>query len=135
MIKLNTIGMLDVAKLNPVLKATKETANYSFITVDDILYLVSNTLTGDDAYREGIVFPKDAYLNGYEVKAWEGQELVIDAKHITGGVDSLAVGTTLVVNDTDGTLKTGSATGVHFVVTDNKARLTEKAVKVKVVVA
>ena len=72
-------------------------------------------------------------LNGYLVKAWEGQKLVVDGKHVTGGVAALNKDDVLVVAE-DGTLKAGEATGVHFVVTD-KVTLTEAAIKVKVVVA
>ena len=134
MIKVETLGMIEVAKVNPVLKADRDVKNYSFITVDDIAYLVANTVTGDNAYREDIVIPAGEYLNGYALKAWEGQKLVIDGKHITGGTEAAAVGTILVPAE-DGTLTTGEASGVHLVVTDVNTRLTEKAVKAKVVVA
>lgn len=134
MIKVETLGMIEVAKVNPVLKADKDVANYSFITDDGVAYLVANTLTGDNAYREDVVIPAGEYLNGYALKAWEGQKLVIDGKHITGGVEAATVGAVLVVAD-DGKLKTGEATGTHLVVTDVDTRLTEKAVKAKVVVA
>lgn len=134
MIRVETIGMLDVAKNNPVLKSESAVANYSFLTFDKDLYLIANTVAGDDAYKEDVVFPAGEYLNGFLVKAWESQKLIIDGKHITGGVSGLSVGSVLVA-DTDGKLKTGSATGVHLVVTDVKVRLTEAAVKAKVVVA
>lgn len=133
MIKVETLGMLDVAKINPVLKSTKDVANHSFITNDGDVYLVSNTIVGDDSYKENIVIPAGEYLNGYLVKAWEGQKLVVDGKHITGGVATLEKGNVLVVAE-DGTLKSGEATGVHFVVAE-KTTLTEAAVKVKIVVA
>ena len=133
MIKVETLGMLDVAKINPVLKSDKDVANYSFITDEGDVYLVSNTIVGDDSYRENITIPAGEYLNGYLVKAWEGQKLVVDGKHVTGGVAALNKDDVLVVAE-DGTLKVGEATGVHFVVTD-KVTLTEAAIKVKVVVA
>ena len=60
--------------------------------------------------------------------------LVVDGKHITGGVEAATVGTVLVPAE-DGTLTTGEAAGVHLVVTDVNTRLTEKAIKAKVVVA
>lgn len=134
MIKVETLGMLDVAKVNPVLKSNKDITNYSFLTDDNDLYLIANTIVGDDAYRKDVVIPAGEYLNGYLVKAWESQKLVIDGKHITGGVGTLSVGSILVAGD-DGKLKVGSAAGVHLVVTDVKVRLTEAAVKAKVVVA
>lgn len=134
MIKVETLGMLDIAKSNPVLKSERDVKNYSFLTDSGILYLIANTIVGDDAYREDVVIPAGNFLNGYQVDAWAGQKLVVDAKHVTGGIASLHKNDVLVAN-TDGTLKTGSATGVHFVVTDLNVRLTEAAIKVRVVVA
>ncbi len=134
MIKVETLGMIEVAKVNPVLKSEKDVVNYSFIVDDGITYLVANTLTGDNSCKEDVVIPAGEYLNGYALKAWESQKLVIDGKHITGGIEAATVGAVLVVAD-DGTLKTGEAAGTHLVVTDVNTRLTEKAVKAKVVVA
>lgn len=134
MIKVETLGMLDVAKVNPVLKHTEDVKNYSFITIDDELYLVSNTITGDNAYREDVVIPAGEYLNGFLVKAWDGQKLVIDGKHIQDELSGLSAGDTLVAQE-DGTLKKGAASGVHLVITDTGITLTEAAVKAKVVVA
>lgn len=149
MIKVETLGGIDVAKLNPVLKVNAEVANYQFVTdANGILYLVCNTLTGDDSYREGIKFAANTYLNGYEVKAWEGLKLVIDEAHIKYGVgedyddivledtaNSVAA-TILTVDSTTGKLEIAQSTptsGIYFKVTD-KCRLTGKAVKVLVVV-
>ena len=42
--------MYDIAKINPVLTSQSDVNNYSFITVDGILYLVMNTITGDNSY-------------------------------------------------------------------------------------
>ena len=125
--------MLDVAKNNPVIKAEADTANYSFVTVDDALYLVANTMSGDDSYREDVVIHAGEYLNGFQVDAWAGKKLFIDGKHIEGGVDALKVGDTLVVSD--GKLAKGDAAGVHFAVTDINLMLTEKAIKARVAIA
>ena len=133
MVKYEVIGMLDVAKNNPVIKATADTPNYSFIESDGILYLIANTLSGDDCYREDVVIPAGEYLNGFQVDAWVGKKLFIDGKHIEGGVDALKVGDTLVASD--GKLAKGAAAGVHFVVTDTGLMLTEKAIKARVVIA
>lgn len=136
MIKLDTIGMLDVAKVNPILKSEEDVANYSFKTFDNDLYLISNTIVGDDSYREDVVIPAGECLNGWLVKAWESQKLVVDAKHIATAYNSLTAGTTVLVANSDGKLEAGSAPskGVYFKVVE-KTRLTEAAVKVKVVVA
>lgn len=133
MIKVETIGMLSIAKMNSVIKSDKDVGNYSFLTIDNDLYLIANTITGDDAYKEDVVISAGEYLNGFMVEAWKGQKLVIDGKHVDGGIASLAVGDTLVAQE-DGKLKAGTAAGVHFVVTDTKTRLTEAAIKVKVAV-
>lgn len=134
MIKVETIGMIDRAVNNPILTSENDVNNYSFITVDDVLYLVSNTIVGDDAYKENVVIPAGEYLNGFQVKAWEGQKLVIDGKHVTGGIDTIAKGDVLVAQE-DGTLATGVASGVHFVVSDIGVTLTEPAIKAVVTVA
>lgn len=133
MIKAETLGMYDVAKNNPTLVSDKAVKNYSFITVDNILYLIDNTTVGDDSYKEDISFPAGDKLNGYIVKAWEGQKLVVDGKHVNGGITSLNKDDVLIVSD-DGTLKAGAAAGVHFVVAE-KTTLTEPAIKVVVTVA
>lgn len=133
MVKVETIGMYDVAKINPTLVSDKAVKNYSFVTVDDILYLIDNTVVGDDSYKEDISFPAGDKLNGYAVKAWEGQKLVVDAKHVVGGISTLSKGDVLVAND-EGKLEAGEAAGVHFVVSE-KTTLTEPAIKVVVTVA
>lgn len=134
MIKVETLGMLDVAKVNPVLTHEEDVKNYSFLTVDDELYLIANTITGDNAYREDVTIPAGEYLNGFLVRAWDAQKLVIDGKHIQDELSTVDVNDTLVA-DEDGTLKKGEAAGVHFVVTDKGVTLTGAAVKAKVVVA
>lgn len=141
MIKVETIGMIDNAVINPVLKSEKAVTNYQFIVDDGDTYLVANTVSGDDAYVDDITFTTGEYLNGYLVKAWEGQKLVVDEKHIAYASEKsyadLVAGTTLLTVDVNGKLAVAAsapATGVYFKVTD-KCRLTENAVKVKVIVA
>lgn len=141
MIKVETIGMIDNAVLNSVLQSAKEVANYQFITDDGDTYLVCNTIAGDDAYIDDVKFVAGEYLNGYNVKAWEGQKLVVDDKHIAYDSDKtyadLIAGTTLLTVNAEGKLAVASVapeSGVYFKVTD-KCRLTGNAVKVKVYVA
>lgn len=133
MVKLETVGMWEVAKSNPVIKLDKDIPNYSFINHEGFDYLVYNTANGDDSYREGIVIKAGEWINGLLLKAWEGQKLVIDAKHIKGGVSTLEKDSILVIGD-DGMLKAGEADGVHLKVTE-KTVLTEDAVKAVVCVA
>lgn len=143
MIKCEVLGMIDVAKVNPVIKSANEVANYSFITDDGDLYLVMNTVTGDKAYTDDNTFAAGEYLNGYLVKAWESQKLVVDKKHIKFGdgqtyASNITAGTTLMtVDSTTGKLQIAAnapESGIYFKVTD-KCTLTEEAVKVKVIVA
>lgn len=147
MIKVETIGMLDVAKINPVLKSASDVTNNSFLAVGDITYLIMNDIHGDDAYKDAVTIKAGEYLNGYDVAAWAGQKLVIDEKHIAYGVSEDYSDLTAedLTTSTDGTMlkvKTGGklettdtapTSGVYFVVTD-KVTLTEKAVKARVVV-
>ena len=141
MIKLETIGMLDRVAVNPVLTSASAVANYSFITDNGNLYLVANTITGDDAYKDDVTIPAGEYLNGHLIKSIEGQKLVIDEKHIKYGVsedyDDITAGTTiLTVDSTTGKLEIAQSTptsGIYFKVTD-KCRLTGKAVKALIVV-
>lgn len=138
MIKCESLGMLDVAKINPVITSENDVTNYDFITVDDILYLICNTATGDDAYKEDVTLSAGEYLNGYQVDAWAGKKLVIDGKHIPDTEYSeLAVDNVLTVTDTGKLAVAGAApdSGVYFVVTDTGVTLTEKAVKARVMVA
>lgn len=148
MIKVETLGMLDIAKINPVLTSANDVTNNSFLTVDGVTYLIMNDINGDDSYKDGVVIKAGEYLNGYDVSVWTGQKLVVDEKHVAYGsgedYDDLAVEDT--ANSVDATILTinnngklaiaseAPASGVYFVVTD-KVTLTEKAVKVKVVVA
>lgn len=135
MIKVETLGMIDVAKVNPVITSTSDVENYQFITHENNVYLVANTLNGDDFGKENVTIKAGEYLNGFLVKAWEGQNLIIDAKHITGTYATYSVKDTILTIGSDGKLAVGTApaSGVYFIVSD-KCTLTEKAVKARVVV-
>lgn len=132
MIKVRTLGMFKSAKVKADIVASTDVKNQTFYKDGDDLYFIDNAVSGDDAFQDDVTLPAGKKLNGYLVKAWEGQELVVDGKHVTGGVSSLADGAILVYND-EGGLKTDVAAGVHFVVT-GKTRLTEAAVIVKVAI-
>lgn len=140
MVRVETLGQIEICKNNPVVKSENDVANYSFITVDGDLYLVANTLTGDDAGKEDVVIKAGDFLNCFLVEAWKGQKLVADEKHIAYGESqsyaSITAGTTLLKANAAGKLEiTASAptSGVFFKVTD-KVTLTENAVKMKVMV-
>ena len=136
MIKVETLGMLDIAKINSVLTSQNDVVNNSFLTVGGITYVILNDINGDDAYKDGVTIKAGEYLNGYDLSAWAGQKLVVDEKHITyasgADYDDITAGTTLLKPKTDGTLEvtsTAPESGVYFKVTD-KVTLTGKAVKV-----
>ena len=147
MIKVETLGQLDIAKINPVLKSSGDVTNNSFLVEGDVTYLIMNDIYGDDAYKDEVTIKAGEYLNGYDVSAWNNQKLVIDEKHIAYSagktyadlvVENLATSTdgTMLKVKTGGKLEvtdTAPTSGVYFVVTD-KVTLTEKAVKVRVVV-
>ena len=122
-----------MSKNIPVLTHTEDVKNHSFLTIDGELYFIDNVPVGDDAYVDGYVIPKGDYLRGFLVKALDGLEMVVDGKHVTDGIVSLNKDDKLEAQE-DGTLKKAdSPKGIHFVVVDNKAYLTEKAIIVKVV--
>lgn len=136
MIKIEHVGMFDRAVVNPMLTAQTATANYTIINdANGDAYLVINRLAGDNAYKDEMVVPAGEFLNGYLLKSLKGQNLVIEGKHIDGGIENAEVGDTLIVNE-DGAFEIGEATGknLYLVITDVDARLAEKAVKAKIVV-
>lgn len=132
MVKVETVGMYDVAKINPTLSLNRDIKNHSFITIDNILYLIDNTLAGDNSYRDDVILKAGEKLNGYIVGAWEGQNLIVDAKHVVDDIDDLDVGDTLTVNN-DKLKSVEEVSGVYFEVV-GKTKLTENAVVVKVCV-
>ena len=91
MIKCLTIGGISAAKNDPTITSVSAVKNYDFITYEGTLYLIANIVNGDDSYREDIVFPAGEYLRGIDVKSLEGLKLVVDGKHITGGVTGKTV--------------------------------------------
>lgn len=148
MIKCETLGMLDVAKVNPIIKSTSAVPNYSFVNYDGDLYLIANSISGDNAYKDDVTIPAGEYLNGFLVKAWEGQNLVVDERHIAYAsqkdysdlkVEDTAnsvSATLLKVASSGGKLEVTAeapTSGVYFKVVD-KLTLTGKAIKVKVIV-
>ena len=141
MIKCETLGMIQIAKNNPVLTSETDTAIYDFITQDGITYLVANTLSGDEVYQDDIVIKAGDPISGFEILPWEGMRLIIDEKHIAYGdgesYDDIVAGTTLMEINDDGKVEivaTAPNDGIYFKVVE-KCRLTENAVKVLIVIA
>ena len=146
MIKCNTLGMIEISKNDPRLTAEADVTLYDFLVKDGVTYLIANTLSGDDAYKDGVVIPKGEYLKGFMVDAWENQALIIDAKHIAFGAgetykDDIAAGKLLTIvtaGDATGKLAIAAqapvdAGTVYFKVLE-KCALTGDAVKAKVLV-
>ena len=137
MVKCEALGMIEVCKNNPIIQSQTDVKNYSFIEDDGDLYLISNVISGDKAYVDDTVIPAVEYLNGFLVKSWEGQKLVIDGKHVTGCIAEVEKDAILTVAE-DGSLEVAEEapeSGVYFKVTDTGIVLTEAAVKAKVVIA
>lgn len=134
MIKFDTLGMIEVSKNDPTIVLDTEIAQNSFIVKDGTTYWINNELTGHDSYKDDVVFPAGTKLRGFDLKANEGQILVIDAKHIDGTYSTYAVKDQALVVDTNThKLKAGTGSGVYFVVVE-KCTLTDEAVKVRIVV-
>lgn len=141
MIKWKTIGQLDVAKNNPVLTSTADVDNYSFIEDDGDLYVIMNEFSGDDAYKKNVTIPKGEYLNGFLVKAWDGQILIVDEEHISYGLsesyESITPGTTLFAKKASSNkleiIDAAPDSGVYFKAV-KKVHLTGNAVELKVMV-
>lgn len=136
-IAVKTLGMLDVAKNNPVIKSESDVANYSFITHEGEVYLVMNERAGDAEIK---TIKAGDFLNGFLVKAWEGQHLIVDEAHIAYGeaesYASITAGTTLftISNGKLAIAESAPADGVYFKAIA-KCKYTEKAVEVLVLEA
>jgi len=137
MIKVRTIGMSDRAVINPVLTSVSAVKNYSILTIGGRTYLIANTVTGDNAYIDDTTFAAGEYLKGHDLKAWTGEELVVDEKHIAYGVSQsyadLTNGTYLKAK-ADGSLEivTPAPTSGYYFKVVGKTTLTEKAVIVTI---
>lgn len=144
MVKVETIGMILNSKNNPVLKSAEPIKNYSFIEDDNIAYVVMNEIAGDDAYNDDAIIPIGDPLNGYQLKAWEGLNILVDEKHITYGGNSVAnysqlnKGAILSIGDDknlkiEATAPTEAKGNIYFKVVE-KITLTQKAVKLRIMV-
>lgn len=142
--KVKTLGMIDVAKLDPTLTDSGAIKNYTFVTKNGVDYLIANTVVGDESYEDDTVFAAGEYLNGWALKAWEGQTLIVDKKHIeetyadisvTSGSETLLVVDTSTAGHIGELKKTNSApaSGIYFKCV-KKCRLTEEAVEVQIIV-
>lgn len=91
-IKFRTLGCIDVAKNNPVLTHNADVNNFSVLTADGASYLIWNEVSGDDSYLKDQVIKAGDFLNGYNLSANLGQELVITADMINETLSDLDKG-------------------------------------------
>lgn len=163
MIKLGTIGMLNTAKNNPITIADGDTINGYIFTIGsdgkadapvagdstdkqtDDLYVALNVIAGDGAYDAGTKIKSGYPLNGYLIKAWEGQTLDVNEDSITYATgddySDIVPKTTVMVAGTDGKLTIADGTtikaedySITFKVIE-KFQLDGNAVKVEIAVA
>lgn len=137
MIKYETVGMLQHAVVNPVITLESDVHANDFITLGEVVYLVSNEGQGDKAYEDSTLVKAGEFVLGYKVEAWKDEKLVIELKHIDETASSVVKDVLLKVKS-NGKLEIVSeapASGVYFKVTDVNVMLTEKAVKAVVLVA
>ena len=133
MIKVETVGMIENSHVEPTLTSNAAVKQYSFMTVGGVTYLIANTLNGDDAYVDDYTFAAGEYLNGWDLGKWVGQILLIDGKHISGGITTqTTVGSTVTIDSAY--LGTGGV-GDYTLTVTGIINLTEKAVKVRIGVA
>jgi len=141
MIKFETLGMYSVAKNEPTLTSLTDIQNYSFVTVDGILYLVSQEQSGDKQYAKDYTIKAGEFFKGYVVASLADKKLVIDGKHIAyddgKGYSDLAKDDILTLNGENklAVALSAPASGVYFVISDVDVTLTEPAIKAYVKVA
>lgn len=163
MVKLESIGMFKTAKNDPTIVADGDTINgyictkgsdgkadapvagTSEATQTSNLYIALNEINGDYSYYPNTKIADGAFLNGYLLKAWDGQNLVVNEDNISyaSGEDysDITAGTTVMVAYTDGKLRIADGTtlktaehAITFAVTD-KVQMDGNAIVVKIAVA
>lgn len=159
MIKVGTIGMIDKnAKSFPTVTAHADIANGYVCTVAGgktvapvagasgtpqtaDLYIVMNTIVGDNAYIDGQTIAAGDFVNAFLLKQWDKQTLVFDEGHITYASSKsyadIVADTTKLVVGTDGKFAVATDVthyGMYFEVT-KKVQFNGNAVEVRIVVA
>lgn len=163
MIKLETIGMFKTAKNDPTIIADGDTINgyictkgsdgkadapvagTSTVKQTSNLYVALNEINGDYSYYPNTKIADGAFLNGYLLKAWDGQNLVVNEDNISyaSGEDysNIVDGTTVMVAYTDGKLRIADGTtlkaeehAITFKV-EKKVQMNGNAIVVKIAVA
>lgn len=130
MVKFRCLGEIEIAKNNPVLTHTAAVKNGSIFAADGETYMIWNTINGDDAYKDDVEIAAGEFLNGFNLSANIGHELVVDAKHITNDYAGLKTGDAVTFKSD---YLVGSPTVAFTAVT--KTQLTGDAVIVKICAA
>lgn len=149
MVKVYTVGMMEHnAKNDPTVVAAVEMKNGSLFTIGEDhkavapvagetkdLYVALNEFAGDDYGTEAKI-AAGAYLNAYQLKAWDGMYLEISEENITGKISEIAEGDTLVAG-TDYLFAKGEAgeSALYFKVAEKIALGMVPGVRVQVIVA
>lgn len=145
MVKVYTIGMMEHnAKNDPTVVAAEEMLNGALFTIDedhksvaptadgtDPLYIALNKFAGDD-HGQDLKIAAGAYVNAYQLKAWDGMYLEISQENIVDDIDDLDVGDVLVA-DTTYKFKAGEAGALSFNVAEKIMLGTAKGVRVQIV--
>jgi hypothetical protein len=155
MVKLNSIGMFKTEKNDPTIKAHADIANGYLCTLDgsktkapvagasdatqtDDLYIVLNTIVGDNRYDAETTIASGDYCNTFIVKQWENQKLIVTTDSITfeTGINyaSISAGTTKFVAGTDGKFNISTDTSYHGVYFDCVEKLQYNGDAIAVVV-
>ena len=146
MVKVYTIGMMEHnAKNDPTVVAAEEMLNGSIFAIngehkavapsgsDAELYIALNEFGGDDHARSDLKIPAGAYLNAYELKAWDGMYLEVSQDNLEDKIDTLAIGDTLGAH-TNCKFKKGATSAVTFKVVEKILLGFTAGVRVQIVV-
>ena len=73
--------------------------NYTLFTKDGKTYLIWNEPQGDNSYIQDFDIPAGDFLNGFDLSANLGQELIVEKKHFTNTYNSITAGDALTIAD------------------------------------
>lgn len=148
MIKFKTVGMFDVSKNDPTIKAHAEIPNGYFCTVadgktvqpDDAaakgpgLKLVVKNVIGDDRYVN-VPIAEGEYVVAYDLEANGSQRLIVTQEHVAADISTLAVDGLLGVDANGKLAEIAAATGyaLYFKIVAITSFGNKKAVDVEIV--
>ena len=143
MVKVYTIGMMEHnAKNDPTVVAAEEMLNGAIFSIGedhqstapaDELYIALNEFGGDDHGCNDLKIAKGAYLNAYQLKAWDGMYLEVSQENIEDKIEELAIGDELGAH-TNYKFKKDAASAVTFKVVEKIMLGFKAGVRVQIVV-